>query len=99
MKSPGKYEMMRWLHARSMTTKWIYESPDGGKTIYRRPFGKHDQDRQIQVAPDVWFSLDQLRELGKHAYQQQCLRYEYPTLAQLWEEYHTMLKIVSNHGE
>jgi len=19
---------------------WIYESPDGGKTIYRRPFGK-----------------------------------------------------------
>ena len=21
-------------------TDWIYESPDGGKTVYKRPFGK-----------------------------------------------------------
>lgn len=21
-------------------TVWIYESPDGGKTVYKRPFGK-----------------------------------------------------------
>lgn len=25
-----------------METTWIYETPDGGKTVYRRPFGDHD---------------------------------------------------------
>ena len=26
--------------------KWIYESPDGGKTIYRRKFGDYDSPRE-----------------------------------------------------
>jgi len=26
--------------------KWIYESPDKGRTIYRRPFGDHDTPRE-----------------------------------------------------
>ena len=26
---------------------WIYESPDGGKTIYRREFGKYDKREKI----------------------------------------------------
>ena len=25
---------------------WIYESPDNGKTIYRRPFGDYDTPRE-----------------------------------------------------
>jgi len=81
--------------------EWIYESPDGGKTIYRRVLGKHEASlgRQCQVAPGVWFSIDQLKELGKQVYQQQCLRLEYPALNQLWEEYQTMLKLVRNQGE
>jgi hypothetical protein len=27
---------------------WIYESPDGGKTIYRREFGKYDKREKIK---------------------------------------------------
>ena len=27
--------------------KWIYESPDGGKTVYRRPFGASHDKREI----------------------------------------------------
>ena len=27
--------------------KWIYESPDGGKTVYRRPFGAPHDKREI----------------------------------------------------
>jgi hypothetical protein len=82
-------------------TEWIYESPDGGKTIYRRVLGKHEATpgRQCQVAPGVWFSIDQLTEFGKQAYRQQCLRLEYPALNQLWEEYQAMLRLVSNNRE
>ncbi len=25
---------------KTLDIKWIYESPDKGKTVYRRPFGK-----------------------------------------------------------
>ena len=85
---------MTRLLLESLMTEWIYESPDGGKTIFRRASGKHELNRQIQVAPDVWFSLDQLKELGKQSYQQQCLRLENPVLDQLWNEYHTMLRII-----
>jgi len=27
--------------------KYIYESPDGGKTIYRRKFGDYDSKREL----------------------------------------------------
>ena len=26
-------------------TVWIYESPDGGKTVYRREFGKSNKEK------------------------------------------------------
>ena len=29
-------------------TTWIYESPDSGKTIYRREFGKYDKRERIK---------------------------------------------------
>lgn len=79
-------------------TDWIYESPDGGKTIYRRVLGKHESapGRQIMIEKDVWFSVDHLIEMARGAYKQQCLRYEYPALNSLWEEYHTMLKLVND---
>ena len=28
--------------------KYIYESPDGGKTIYRREFGNYDKREKIK---------------------------------------------------
>tara|TARA_R100001163_G_C4945158_1_gene115288 strand:+ start:56 stop:310 length:255 start_codon:yes stop_codon:yes gene_type:complete len=32
--------------------KWIYESPDGGKTIYRREFNKHNERELIHSNPN-----------------------------------------------
>jgi hypothetical protein len=32
--------------------KYIYESPDGGKTVYRRPLNKPDATREIVKAPE-----------------------------------------------
>ena len=38
-----------YLKGESVTgkTPWIYESPDGGKTIYRREFGKYDKREKV----------------------------------------------------
>ena len=42
--------------------KYIYESPDGGKTIYRREFGNYDKREKlsyhgyIEIPEDYWTS-------------------------------------------
>jgi hypothetical protein len=32
--------------------KYVYESPDGGKTIYRRNFGEYDLRTMIKETPN-----------------------------------------------
>jgi hypothetical protein len=29
--------------------KWIYESPDGGKTVFRRPFADYDPSKKEHI--------------------------------------------------
>ena len=29
--------------------KWIYESPDGGKTVFRRPFADYDPENKEEI--------------------------------------------------
>ena len=31
-----------------MSEKWIYESPDGGKTVYRRRFGDYENRELVK---------------------------------------------------
>jgi hypothetical protein len=33
----------------SQDEKWIYESPDGGKTVFRRPFGDYDMKNKEEI--------------------------------------------------
>ena len=35
-----------------MSVVWIYESPDKGKTVYRRPFGK-SKPRQLIILNNI----------------------------------------------
>jgi hypothetical protein len=49
--------------------KYIYESPDGGKTIYRREFGDYDKREKlsngglyIEVPEDYWTSTATIGE-------------------------------------
>ena len=39
MELGGKVRHKNW--------KWIYESPDGGKTVYRRKFGDYETSREL----------------------------------------------------
>lgn len=79
-------------------TRWIYETPDGGKTLYRRPLGQFTQHREIRVSSAAWFRQDQLIELGREAYRQQNLRHEFSVLQELWDQYHFMLDLLSHEG-
>jgi hypothetical protein len=36
-------------HLITKNKKYIYESPDGGKTVFRRPFGNHDLDKKEEI--------------------------------------------------
>ena len=46
-KSPGftEQEVKNWKEWSKKPKKYIYESPDGGKTLYRREFGKSDKEK------------------------------------------------------
>jgi hypothetical protein len=39
--------MKEWLWQEELKDKWIYESPDGGSTVTRRPFLGEVEDRMI----------------------------------------------------
>lgn len=38
---------MRCEATQGSDTKWIYESPDNGKTVFRRPFGDYESKREL----------------------------------------------------
>ena len=44
----GQYEMFPELQ------KYIYESPDGGKTIYKRPFGDYKNKNRVKLSKEEW---------------------------------------------
>lgn len=76
-----------------MTTKWIYESPDNGKTVIRRPsMSYNDEDRELDVNDDgSWLTLNRLREIGRDHAQGIAMRQKHPQLKELWDSYQTML--------
>jgi hypothetical protein len=44
------------------SSKYIYESPDNGDTVYRRKHGQYDRELYIQKEPDL-FSYADLKEI------------------------------------
>jgi len=84
-----------------MTEKWIYESPDNGKTVTRRPFMALGDHREIDVNDDgSWIPLNQLREIGKEYARGIAMRRKHPQLRALWDSYQTLLFLLrdENHG-
>ena len=46
-------------------TVWIYESPDNGKTVYKRPFGKLEPRIKI-VSEDQKRHTEILKQISKN---------------------------------
>jgi hypothetical protein len=79
-------------------TNWIYESPDGGKTLFRRPVGNMSnvaKEQMVIVDTGSWFAMSDLIKMAKRSIDEQCLRSEYPALNDTWNSYQTMLKLLS----
>ena len=56
------YRIVKATAMQESEIKWIYESPDGGKTIYRRPFGEHDTPREKIDRSQIPRIYDKTRE-------------------------------------
>lgn len=74
-------------------TKWIYESPDGGKTVYAREFGKPSTRIHGHLPGSV---ADKSKTL-KNRIDEQWYREQYPELDDLWRQYQTLLSLLA-HG-
>ena len=80
-------------------TEWIYESPDGGVTVTRRVFGQHESvpnGKHIKIGQDGWLPMGHMIKIAQQHIKEQSLRNDYPVLDNLWQQYHTMLKLVSS---
>ena len=78
--------------------EWIYESPDGGKTITRRGFmDVEGVSKAVMVEYQSWWDLRNLQELSRNLIAEQKLRDENPALMEMWTQYHTMLSLLKDH--
>ena len=83
-------------------TQWIYESPDGGKTVTRRTFGRPDNEKEYlfraNVGPnnsreEIWTPKNTIEKIMENAYYESLVREKYPAVAEAWKEYQSLLEI------
>jgi len=82
---------------------WIYESPDGGKTVTRRKFGANtinekDYLFRVNVGPnntreEIWTPKNTVEKIIENAYYESLVREKYPAVAQAYDEYQALLEI------
>lgn len=74
-----------------MSNKYVYESPDKGKTVFRRAFGHCEKEIQVGIN---WFNFDEAKEIFNTQKQEEELRSKHPALKNAWDEYQLILKLV-----
>jgi hypothetical protein len=78
-----------------MNDEWIYESPDGGRTITRRKLiPRNDDGRTLMVSSRTWWDLQNLQEISSQLIKDQELRDQHPALEDLWQQYQTMKSLL-----
>jgi hypothetical protein len=80
-------------------TEWIYESPDGGRTVTRRRLitRNGDEARSLMVSYQTWWDLRNLLEISQQLIKEQELRDQNPALADLWEQYNIMKNLLNGN--
>ena len=91
----GRYETTRSTSDVVAVSNWIYESPDGGKTLYRRPFGgTQPRERLILLDDATWCDSITAAECVMNVRRESYLREKYPAVLEAWEHYQTMINLV-----
>jgi hypothetical protein len=79
---------------------WIYESPDGGRTIYRRIMGKHEtREQMVLIGEEDWMTMGTVMNMAKQSVIEQNLRNQHPQLQEAWDSYHALLRLMANGEE
>jgi hypothetical protein len=69
---------------------WIYESPDEGVTVYRRPW--QSSAREIRVNGE-WYHITELSGKFEAEKEEERLRNQYPALAEAYDTYRALLAL------
>jgi hypothetical protein len=88
---------------------WIYESPDGGKTVTRRPWGNHEEGfKEIRVRintlpnndrEEIWTTKNAAHDIVENAFYEALIREENPTVMEAWEQYQVLLNLAKQHNK
>ena len=82
-----------------MDDKWIFESPDGGKTITKRKAQDDDKWRFIsERLTDEWKPFSHITELARREIIEIELREKYPSLQEAWEHYQLLLSLYQSEN-
>jgi hypothetical protein len=86
---------------------WIYESPDGGRTVTRRPFGNNDpNDKEIRVRvaalpgndrEEIWTTKNAVNNIVENAFLEAMIREQNSTVMEAWEQYQVLLNLAREH--
>lgn len=77
-----------------MDDKWIFESPDGGKTITKRKM--LDDKKWVFVGEqptDEWEPFSSIVEIYRQQAVEEILRNENPPLKEAWDQYQLLLSL------
>jgi hypothetical protein len=75
---------------------YIYESPDGGKTVTRRKFG--EMNKQTRTARGEWYGIEEIETLLSVLEEEVRLRQKYPAVQAAWDNYQLMIDL-AKHDE
>jgi hypothetical protein len=89
------YSIDKNHHQLNTEEKWIHESPDGGKTVIRRPLNNHDP-KYTQYKfnnTDGYVSHTDIKRYVKEMLEEEGLRKQHPALQEKYDEYRVLLEI------
>jgi len=73
---------------------WIYESPDGGRTLYKREVSTLQLEKVILLDNGMWIEEAVAVSILQRQSLEQAIREQNPAAQDLWEQYQTMINLV-----
>ena len=81
----------------STDVPYIYESPDGGKTVTRRRVGEMTKQTRTKSG---WIGLEEIETLLAVLEEEVKLRQKYPAVQAAWDNYQLMIDLAkTDEGE
>jgi hypothetical protein len=90
------HQQGRYYVTKSDEDAYVYESPDGGKTMTRRRFS--DSAKEVRSSRGNWTSIQELGVLVDVLSEEVELREKYPAVRAAWDNYQLLVKLAKIGG-